>query len=326
MVHRTRPLNGDFGLCIENVRPDDLADPAFRARAYDQWLAHGGLLALRGEALSTLSPDQLVNWAEAFGLVEETAQSGREGMTVSGYPILRIGNARDNDGKLVSVLLQAPSLASDEDIRYNPDTRRPIWHTDSTFRERPPIGSVFHCRIAPPTGAATLFSDMRRGYESLSPQERQRLETLEAVCSLAHHDKKINSYSPSYPVLTPEQRAENPPQRVPLVLCHPITGQPALYGLNSSTCAIVPTGAEIDQEDLDQWDLEGVEDDSVMIWRDLLPRVTAPEFTVKWEWQAGDVVVWDNRSTIHAGTGFDFQKHEREMWRLTLAEERPAPA
>jgi taurine dioxygenase len=138
------------------------------------------------------------------------------------------------------------------------------------------------------------------------------------VCSQAHHDKKINSYSPSYPVLTPEQRAANPARRVPLVLTHPVSGTPALYGLNSSTCAIVPKGEQVSDENMDRYDLEGIEDDSVRILRDLLPFMTGPEFTVRWRWQPGDVVVWDNRCTIHAATGYDDERYPREMWRLTL--------
>ncbi|MCF3628304.1 TauD/TfdA family dioxygenase [Thalassospiraceae bacterium LMO-SO8] len=326
MTHPTQPLNGDFGILIDQVTPGDLADPDFQAWARGLWLDHGGLLGVRGDALADLEPEALVRWSEVFGVIEDKIQTAREDKSVAGFPILRIGNVRDKDGKMVAQLLQVPQLTSDADIRYNPETRRPVWHTDSTFRARPPVGSVFHCRKAPPEGAETLFADMQGAYAALPPEERRKLDGLEAVCSLAHHDKKINSYSPHYPVLTPEQRKENPPNRVPLVLKHPVTGKPSLYGLNSSTCAIVPIGQDIDPADLDKWDLEGVEDDSVMIWRDMLPTVTGPEFTVKWQWRPGDIVVWDNRSTIHSGTGFDYSKYEREMWRLTLVAEARANA
>ena len=54
------------------------------------------------------------------------------------------------------------------------------------------------------------------------------------------------------------------------------------------------------------------------ILRDLLPFMTAPDFTVKWTWQEGDIVVWDNRCTMHVATGFDDKNYIREMWRLTL--------
>ncbi len=326
MTHPTTPMNGDFGITIENVVPGDLADPAFQAWARDLWARHGGLLAVRGDDLATISPDDLVRWSEVFGAIEQRMQAARDGKTVAGYPILRIGNIRNDKGEPIAQHSVLSELKDDGDIQYNPETRRPVWHTDSTFREIPPIGSVFHCRTAPARGAETLFADMRRAYATLPDDERQKLDNLEAVCSLAHHDKKINSYSPEYPVLTPEERAANPPNRVPVVLEHPDTGTPALYGLNSSTCAVVPVGTEIDPDDLDVWDLEGKEDDSVMIWRDLLPRVTGPDFTVKWQWRPGDIVVWDNRCTIHSGTGFDAEKYQREMWRLTLLDPSQAEA
>ena len=131
----------------------------------------------------------------------------------------------------------------------------------------------------------TLFADTRSSLKKLDPEHRKKLEELEAVCSLAHHDKKIGLYSPGYPTLNEKERAANPPNRVPLVLHHPVSGEAAIYGLNSSTCAIVPKGAIISDSDLDVWDLEGKEDDSVKILRDLLPFMTAPDFTVKWTWQ-----------------------------------------
>lgn len=324
MEHSTSTLNGDFGIAIENVRRGDLADAAFQREAYELWMRHGGLLAVRGDDLAETSPEELTRWAGVFGAIENEVHAAREDKMVSGYPILRIGNIRDRDDKPVAQFSNVPPLASDADIRYNPETRRPVWHTDSTFRKHPPIGSVFHCRQAPPDGGETLFADTRGAFAGLDDATRARLEALEAVCSLAHHDKKINSYSPDYPVLTPAQRAANPPNRVPIVLRHPVTGEPALYGLNSSTCAVVPAGQPVSDADLDLWDLEGVEDASVMVWRDLLPYVTGPDFTVKWCWKPGDIVVWDNRCTLHAATGFDHERYPREMWRLTLLD--PAPA
>tara|TARA_B100000676_G_scaffold307962_1_gene367637 strand:- start:2638 stop:3624 length:987 start_codon:yes stop_codon:yes gene_type:complete len=318
MQHKTSTLNGDFGLMIEGVTRKDLEDALFQTNAYDLWMRYGGLIAVRGEDLLEILPEQLMAWSECFGTIEDITLAAREHSMVPGFPILRIGNIRDEDGNLKSSLSKVQPLKSDEDIRYNPKTRRPVWHTDSTFRKHPPIGSVFHCRQAPEKGAETLFADTRQAYANLDTKTKKKLMHLEAVCSLAHHDKKISLYSPDYPILTKEQRAANPPNRVPVVLEHPVSGVPALYGLNSSTCAIVPKGEPIDQAGLDKWDLEGIEDESVLIIRDLLPHITGPSFTVKWSWQPGDIVVWDNRSTLHAATGFDYERNTREMWRLTL--------
>ena len=86
----------------------------------------------------------------------------------------------------------------------------------------------------------------------------------------------------------------------------------------------MPVGEEITGENLDKWDLEGVEDESVLILRNLLPYITGPEFTVKWNWQPGDIVAWDNRCTLHAATGFDYDRYTREMWRLTLLDRAAA--
>ena len=322
MKHPITTLNGEFGILIQEVKRQDLIDPEFQSEALRLWMNHGGLLAIRGQDLQEISPDELMIWSKVFGRIEEEIPAGREDkMVPGGYPILRMGNIHDNKtGNPVAQFTVVPPLNSDDDIQYNPKTRRPVWHTDSTYRPNPPIGSVFHCRQAPTCGgASTLFADMVGAYGKLDHSKKEYLRTLEAICSLAHHDCKIHCYSPQYPILSPEQRRSNPPNRVPIVLDHPITGNPALYGLNSSTCAIVPKGQEFSQSDLDCWDLEGVEDESVQrIWRDLLPYVTSPEFTVKFQWQPGDIVVWDNRCTIHAPTGFDYMKCTREMWRLTI--------
>ncbi|MEM7253094.1 MAG: TauD/TfdA family dioxygenase [Pseudomonadota bacterium] len=319
-IKGARTLNGDFGVMLDDVTPRDLVDATFQREARALWTTHGGLLAVRGEALATLSPDELMDWAGVFGAVENRGLSARERSMVPGYPILRIGNIRGDDGKLKATLSQVPILESDADIQYNPTTRRPVWHTDSTFRSEPPIGSVFHCKQAPNTGGDTLFADTHGAYQQLNPATQEHLADLEAVCSLAHHDKKISLYSPEYPVLTPEQRAANPPNRVPVVLHHPDSGRPALYGLNSSTCAVVRKGQAVSPEAMDRYDLEGEEDESVQVLRELLPFITSPAFTVRWHWQPGDILVWDNRCTVHAASGFDYDTGTREMWRLTLLE------
>merc|ERR1712194_120419 len=216
-----------------------------------------------------------------------------------------------------------PSVAqgtrtSSESCQYRPEDRLPVWHTDGTFLPTPPAGSAFFCRQAPPEGGATCFADMAGAWESLTPEEQATLEELECVCSLAHHDYKLRLTNKEYPLLTPEERASNPPQRVPVMLRHPITGRKALYGLNSSTCRVVRKGASVDPEDMDLYDLQGVEHESVNIIRNLLPRFTTPQFTVCWQWQEGDVLVWNNRSTLHCATGYDQQRYQREMWRTSI--------
>ena len=309
---------------MDQVNRKDLADPHFQSQAYQLWMKHGGLLAVRGKDLEVVTPKELLAWSKVFGTVEEEIPASREDKMVPGFPILRIGNIKDPDtGQPMAQFTVVPPLVNERDMVYNPQTRRPVWHTDSTYRQNPPIGSVFQCRQAPACGGgATLFADMSRAFAKLDDAKKQHLQRLEAICSLAHHDRKIHSYSPEYPILSPEQRLANPPNRVPVVLEHPVTRTPALYGLNSSTCVIVPKGKIVSNQDMDLWDLEGIEDDSVRIWRDMLPDVTLPDLTVRFQWQPGDIVVWDNRCTLHAPTGFDHERCTREMWRLTILDNR----
>ena len=194
MKHTKTALNGNFGIRLDNVTREDLANQEFQTEAYDLWATHGGLIVVRGEDLANLSPGALVSWSKVFGAVETVKMAAREDKMVAGFPILKIGNIKDESGKPLAQLAKVPQLQSDADIQYNPETRRPVWHTDSTFRQNPPIGSVFHCKIAPPEGSETLFANTRDAYANLDDAAKRKLEPLEALCSLAHHDKKISFY------------------------------------------------------------------------------------------------------------------------------------
>eukprot|EP00971_Amphidinium_carterae_P287555 5707928-Amphidinium_carterae.1 len=210
------------------------------------------------------------------------------------------------------------------DIQYNSEKAYPAWHSDAIFRQCPPAGSLLYCRQAPPVGGETGFADMRAAWQSLDQAEQEYYMGLDCVVSLSHHDTKIHAKRSDYPCPTAELRAANPPNRVPMVLKHPETGQHALYGLNSGTCLILPRHDHVDSEKLAALEVSPTEDPSVKIWKELLPRFTSPDFAIAWRWQVGDLVLWDNRSTLHCPTGFDHDKYVREMWRTTiLASEMP---
>jgi taurine dioxygenase len=87
---------------------------------------------------------------------------------------------------------------------------------------------VLYCKTAPPPGAggATIFADVTAAYAALPEDKRLELERYRAVCSYAHHNAKVRKRgTPSYPLLTPEQRAEHPPVYQPLVLTNAATGE-----------------------------------------------------------------------------------------------------
>eukprot|EP00747_Dinoflagellata_sp_TGD_P210462 gnl/TRDRNA2_/TRDRNA2_83732_c0_seq1.p1 gnl/TRDRNA2_/TRDRNA2_83732_c0~~gnl/TRDRNA2_/TRDRNA2_83732_c0_seq1.p1 ORF type:complete len:400 (+),score=64.58 gnl/TRDRNA2_/TRDRNA2_83732_c0_seq1:58-1200(+) len=315
---------GSFGACVEGLLRADLARADIRRALVDLWHSEGGLLAVRG--LHGLTSQELVDFTAIFGKVECTAAASLGAFSVPGAvggDVSRIGNTRDSaTGKPTASLLATLEQSPPDDkgaapgepgfleaVQYDVKTRTPVWHTDSVHRQEPPAGSALYCVAAPPRGGDTCFADTRAAFDALPAEGRARLESLEGVCSMAHHDVKAYGVS-----LTVEQRAANPPLMVPL----------ALYGMNSSTCFVLPKGAapptveELDKaESLEAWEHESVNKEV----RTLLPHVTSPRFVVRWRWAPGDVVVWDNRCTMHTATGYDYKTYVREMWRTTFHDE-----
>lgn len=312
-----------FGALVEAaegspaLRPCDLLSDACGQKLRRLWLERG-VLVIRG--LDDMTAQQLATISGHFGPLEPELATGRQHARVAGLPVMRLGNVTAPDGSPICMASGDvfDPLPADGNPQYRPETRRPIWHTDATFRELPPAGSALFCRRAPEKGGATCFADMRAALASLPAEEQCALEDKDCICSLSHHDFKVRARQPTHPAPTPALRAANPPRRVPLVLEHPCTGERSLYGMNSSTCCIVAKGESITKDRMDQFELSAEEDESMNIWRGLLERVTTPEFTLVWKWRFGDLVIWDNRSTIHSATGFDHEKYLREMWRTTI--------
>ncbi len=217
------------------------------------WVRCGGLLVLRG--LQGAPPPLLVTLVSLFGEVGNATPGPLQvidNATGAPSPLRRLGNKRDLNGNLIASFKEEGIFMPSDDenaaqvlAEYNPVTRRPVWHTDGTHNAVPPIGQALFCQNAPPAGGDTLFADTAAGLAALPPSAVAWLRESEAVCSRAHHDAKIHSYTPSQPTLTPAERATNPPRRVPMIVRHPLSGHEAFYGLNSATCAVVPKGAVV---------------------------------------------------------------------------------
>jgi len=269
----------------------------------------------------------------AFGEVEEALAASRSKAQVmstrqNGTPkgvVMRLGNSRDPEtGELNASFTASAQLSASsgtEACRFDPSTATPIWHTDGTYRMRPPTGSMLYAVQVPPVGGDTCFADASRALATLPEAQRKRLESLEAICSQAHHDALHNVKKPgTYAAMSPEQRAKMPLMAVPLVLTHPKTKRKSLYGANSSVFLIHELNTPCPADLLKRAEgPEAFEDPSVdRELRSLLPHVTGPDFVVRWKWQIGDVVIWDNRCTMHCATGFDHETHVREMWRTTF--------
>mmetsp|Transcript_55272 Transcript_55272/g.131803 ORF Transcript_55272/g.131803 Transcript_55272/m.131803 type:complete len:338 (-) Transcript_55272:137-1150(-) len=310
-----------FGAIIEadaGLKSEDLCTQDLGAELRQLWHSRG-VVVVRG--LSDMTPEVLAEITKCLGPLEPELATGRDHAMFSNVPVMRIGNVKGEDGEAISMPSGMHMTGEVPDIQYKPEQAWPSWHSDAIFRQVPPAGSLLYCKQAPASGGETGFADMVAAWQALDKEEQDYFKGLDCIVSLSHHDTKIHTKRSDYPFPTDELRAANPPNRVPMVLQHPVTGHYSLYGLNAGTCYILQREEEIDSNKLDELQKSPSEDPSVSIWRKLLPRFTSPDFAVAWKWQEGDLVAWDNRSTLHCPTGFDHEKYVREMWRTTILPE-----
>jgi taurine dioxygenase len=160
-----------------------------------------------------------------------------------------------------------------------------IWHADMTYVERPPMAAILYAIEIPPVGGDTYWANMVAAYETLSAALKRRIEGLEAV-----HDATYNSAGvmrKGYPEVTDPRTA--PGARHPLVRTHPETGRRSLFLGRRRNSYIVGLGLDESERLLDE------------LWR----HATQSRFTWRQQWRVGDVMVWDNRCTLHRRDAFD---------------------
>ena len=177
------------------------------------------------------------------------------------------------------------------------------WHTDVTFSECPPMGTILAAKMLPERGGDTLWADLIGAYETLSAPIRELLDGLVAVHDASATFARFRNDDP-----TGEQNqrlAALQPVRHPVVRVHPETGERGLFVNDTFTASIeglLPT-----------------ESDALL--QMLYRHSTEPERVVRWRWREGDIAFWDNRSTAHYATS-DYTDR-RVMHRVTIAGERP---
>lgn len=179
-----------------------------------------------------------------------------------------------------------------------------LWHTDSSFREVPSKGSILHAIELPPEGGDTLFANMYAAYEALDTETRTRIRGLRVRHS---HDHIIRQSETLSARADKGEYAELPPVVHPLVQRHPVTGRTSLF--------------------LSPHTMEGVEGmpdaDGRALLGALIAHATSGDFTYRHQWQLDDVIMWDNRCTMHAVIPFDESRHCRELHRTTLIGDGP---
>ncbi|HYB40230.1 MAG TPA: TauD/TfdA family dioxygenase [Candidatus Methylomirabilis sp.] len=178
-----------------------------------------------------------------------------------------------------------------------------LWHSDSSFKVIPAKYSLLHCRSVPSRGGNTEFADMRAAYDALDAETRAEVEDL--VCE---HSQIFSRQQLGFTDFTEEERARFAPVRQRLVRTHPVTGRKSLY-LASHAGGIVG------------WPVP----EARAFLRDLVEHATQRQFVYAHRWRVGDLVMWDNRQTMHRARPFPADE-PRDMRRTTLVGDGPTVA
>jgi len=177
-----------------------------------------------------------------------------------------------------------------------------LWHTDASFQDPPGRYSMLSAKVVPPVAADTEFADMRAAYDALPDGEKARLEGLRVHHSIAYSRQTLGFD------FSENEREALKGAIHPLVRTIPRSNRRSLYLASHASRIIdwpVPEGR--------------------LLLRDLIEHATQPQFVHRHQWRVGDLVIWDNRATMHRARAFDDAKYRRELRRVTTLDvEQPA--
>ena len=275
------PLSERFGAEISDL---DLAGPLDDKTlgAIGEAFATYGVVVFHGQKLDN---DSQAAFAQNFGELEISAKHHRSDNKhrIESKAIVDVSNLDENS-----------SPRAREDRRRLESLGNMLWHSDASFR--PVVGalSMLYAHTVPPKGGETEFADTRGGYDALSDDLKETIADLKAVHVYGTSRTKLG-----FPSYSEDEAKALPPVEHPLARLHEGSGRKALY-LGSHASHIggwpVPEGR--------------------MLLMDLLEHTTRPEFIYSHSWRVGDLVVWDNRATLHRGRRFD-ESYPRDLRRVT---------
>ncbi len=280
-------------LFVAEVSGIDLRQPLdpSHVTAIDKAMDELGVLVFRDQALSQA---EQVRFAQLFGPLD------------LGLRKLPAGPATARHRLEHEALIDISNVGPDGDLAQR-DSRKVLsnianqfWHSDSSFQCPKAQYSMLSAVVLPSKGGETEFADLRAAYDALSDDLKREIAGLEAEHYALHSRFALGDTD-----YTEAQQAAIPPVRWPLAQIHPGSGRKLLFvGVHARAIIgySLPEGR--------------------MLLSDLLEHATQRSFVYRHEWRVGDLVMWDNRSTIHRGRRFDLSER-RELRRSTTEDLLP---
>jgi alpha-ketoglutarate-dependent 2,4-dichlorophenoxyacetate dioxygenase len=286
MTITAQPLTSSFAAEIIGA---DLSQPIDAATVDAIWSAidRYAVVVFRDQRLTDA---QLRDFAAGFGPLEIGRSAARPGRRRLAIP--QIGDISNLD--------------VDNNVRALDDRRRldslgnRLWHTDASYMPVPVVLGMLHAVALPPPSpfgnGETEFADMRAAYDALDARTKAEVEDLVCLHSLLFSREAIG-----FTEMTVEEKAAFQPVRQPLVRRHPVTRRQSLF--------LSAHAGAIERQTIPE---------ARMFLRDLTEFATQPRFVYSHEWRPFDLVVWDNRQTMHRARRFD-RNEVRDVRRTTLA-------
>jgi alpha-ketoglutarate-dependent 2,4-dichlorophenoxyacetate dioxygenase len=203
----------------------------------------------------------------------------------------RLGNEALSD---ISNVDESGEILKSGDRRRMYGLGNRLWHTDASFQDPAGRYSMLSARIVPSVGADTEFADTRAAYDALPADTKAQVEGLRVHHSIAYSRQTLGFE------FSPEEQAKLKGAVHPLVRTIPRSDRRSLYLASHASRIIdrpVPEGR--------------------LLLRDLMEHATQPEFVYRHSWRVGDLVIWDNRATMHRARPFDDAQYRRELRRVT---------
>lgn len=281
----TIPFANGMGVEIKGL---DLSQPLTRG-AFDVWnhaFETYMVTVIRGQ---DFTPQQHVAFSEWFGELEVFTDPKDQ---AEGFPvILRVSNIDKYTGGIKPV----------DDIGHKSFTLGTSdWHTDSSYRRIMSKASLLYGIEIPAEGGGTKFASTAMAWDALPEARKREIENLVVI-----HDFDATRARFGLPPRPAEIRAKNPPTPQPLVTRLPDGRRALLLGMHAAQVVGM------------------TKEDSDALLRDLTEWATQPRFCYQHKWRKGDLVMWDNRCTVHRAMPYDLEHARRLLHRTTIAGDGP---